>query len=72
MNAPARIEAPAPDIRDRLLHAQLTAIRCQSMAKRAAWALHGLANQAAEHGIDVTYWRNLATDIEHRAEAEVI
>ena len=70
MNAQTRIEAARPDIRDRLLDAQLCAIRCQGMAKRAAWALEGLCNKAAEQGVDVAYYRALAADIGRRAEVE--
>lgn len=71
MNAPAKIEAARPvstDPRDIALAASLDAIRFRSMALRACWAMLGLCREAEQLGLDVTYWRDLAADIERRAK----
>ena len=72
MNAPVKTEAARPytetdDLRDRLLAAELSAIRNAGMARHAAWAIQGMCNALEREGLDVSYWRTLAADIERRA-----
>lgn len=66
MNALARIEVPALDYRDVALAAQLEAIRNRAHALRLAWAMQGLCKRAEMAGVDVSYHRNLAAEIEGR------
>lgn len=68
MNAPARIEVPAPpiDYRDVALAAQLETIRNRAHALRLAWAMQGLCKRAESAGVDVGYYRDLAAEIDGR------
>lgn len=66
MNAPFRIEAPQLDYRDVALAAQLEAIRNRAHALRLAWAMQGLCKRAETAGIDATYYRDLAAEIDGR------
>jgi nitrogen fixation protein FixH len=72
MNAHTTIAAERPVSEVEQLRRQLQAerskvIRLRGMVKRGAWAMLGLAN-AAERFADTTYWRELAADLERRAD----
>ena len=59
---------PPSRIHDKLLDAELRAIRNAGMAKRAAWSMQGMCNALERAGLDTSYWRGLADDILGRVE----
>jgi hypothetical protein len=54
------------DYRDQHLDAQLRAERYRGHALRLAWAMQGLCNRAEAAGVDASYYRNLAAEVDGR------